>query len=622
MKERGRNKYFTRHLLRIGLQCPAKLYYKARGYPEDQSIRPFLEHAGFNKYHLKKLAGRQYSDAVRVREKNREKAVQKTVGHLEKENIILSEASFIFDNCYCKVPLLLKTGQSIELIDVQTKVYQPGKHRLTDHHGSLYQKWRPYIVDLAYKQFVIQSLFPGWQFITTLLLPQKTSLAQNDKLLQQLQNEDAELQDESLFSRLNVTPYVKQILNERGLGDDFEKILISFKIKFFEAEWEQPSIGRKCANCEFKLPPSQVALGQKSGFHKCWSGAKEVPGYPASELPVLDLLGPGINDWLANDTYLQNNIDLEELPAFEQVLDEQQPLSQKHRQTLHIRKIKNKQIPREIVKQPVFEEIRRWEYPLHFLDFEAGNYAVPIRKNRKPYHLVVFQFSCHTLHADGSWFHHQWLDHLGDDYPNFELIRQLQKVPNIQEGTVVQYSKFEHFALKTIRKELRREQEQVDDAADLIEWLNGMVERHDSNHPRPPYLADISRLVKNYYYNRFMENSLSIKDVLQSVLTVSDFLREKYSDPYNSSNFDAMVWWQWNEKKDVAENPYTLLRNKQKDLGIGRGTEAMVLYGKILTNSLRSSEKNEAKQALLKYCELDTLAMVMIYEHWQNLSDK
>lgn len=622
MKKGAETTYFTRHLLRIGLQCPAKLYYKAHKYPEDQSIRPFLEHAGFNKYHLKKLAARQHVGAVRISEPNREEAARETAEQLKQDNLTLLEASFIFDSCYGKVPVLIKSGNSIELIDIQTKVYQPGKHRLTDHHGSLYKKWRPYIVDLAYKQFIIQNLHPGLKFKTTLLLPYKTALANNDNLLQRLQNEKADLEEESLFCTLDVSPFVQRILNKQALGDDFDTVLNALKARYFEAEWNQPAIGRKCARCEFKLPPAQVEQGQKSGFKKCWAGAEEVPGYPASELPVIDLIGPGINDWLEDDTYLQDNVALNELPSLQQVLDEQHALTPRHRQTLHIRKVKGLPIPREIVKQPIFEEIGRWQYPLHFLDFEAGNYAVPIRRNRKPYHLVVFQFSCHTLHADGSRSHHEWLDLNEDGYPNYELIRQLQRVPLIEEGTIVQYSRFEHFALKTIRKELKREKDQVEDAETLIAWLHNIVERHDSNQSRPPYLADMSRLVKNYYYNQFMENSLSIKDVLQSVLTASDYLREKYSQPYKSDNYDRMIWWQWDDKRNVAQSPYALLRNMQKETGVGRGTEAMVLYGKMLTGSVPSPQKKQAVRALLKYCELDTLAMVMIYEHWQNLSDK
>ena len=144
--------------------------------------------------------------------------------------------------------------------------------------------------------------------------------------------------------------------------------------------------------------------------------------------------------------------------------------------------------------------------------------------------------------------------------------------------------------------------------------------RKDSNHSRGLYFADLSRLVKNYYYNSCMADSLSIKHVVTSVLTVSKVLKKQYKLPYKSSNFDSMVWWQWDEKKDQACNPYSLLKAMQKGAAIGRGTEAMVVYGKILSKSLRASSRPELFKALLQYCELDTLAMVMIYRHWQSLA--
>jgi hypothetical protein len=33
-------------------------------------------------------------------------------------------------------------------------------------------------------------------------------------------------------------------------------------------------------------------------------------------------------------------------------------------------------------------------------------------------------------------------------------------------------------------------------------------------------------------------------------------------------------------------------------------------------------ERDRVCKGLLKYCELDTLAMVMIYEYWKNLLEK
>jgi hypothetical protein len=232
----------------------------------------------------------------------------------------------------------------------------------------------------------------------------------------------------------------------------------------------------------------------------------------------------------------------------------------------------------------------------------------------------VFQYSCHTLHKDGSLNHTQWIAKQTGRYPNYDLVRQLIKVSQLTEGTIIQYSNFERTALKIIRKELLNETEEIPDVEALVDWLDTIIQRNDSNHKGEPHLADLSRLVKNYYYNRFMADSLSIKDVVQSMLTVSKSLKKHYQIPYQGTNFDGIEWWQWDEKRDQAQNPYTILRALQPDIKVGRGTEAMVTFGKILSGSLKEIAKERALDALLQYCELDTLAMVMIYQHWQKLA--
>jgi len=41
-------------------------------------------------------------------------------------------------------------------------------------------------------------------------------------------------------------------------------------------------------------------------------------------------------------------------------------------------------------------------------------------------------------------------------------------------------------------------------------------------------------------------------------------------------------------------------------------------YAKMQFEHMSNYEHNELQAGLLKYCELDTLAMVMIYEAWNN----
>lgn len=81
---------------------------------------------------------------------------------------------------------------------------------------------------------------------------------------------------------------------------------------------------------------------------------------------------------------------------------------------------------------------------------------------------------------------------------------------------------------------------------------------------------------KGYYYNRAMGGSFSIKSVLPAIFP-------------DDSNLD-----------------YHNLK------GVHNGSEAMTLFPKI--KDMPEEEQREARRNLLKYCELDTYAMVKVWE--------
>jgi len=56
-----------------------------------------------------------------------------------------------------------------------------------------------------------------------------------------------------------------------------------------------------------------------------------------------------------------------------------------------------------------------------------------------------------------------------------------------------------------------------------------------------------------------------------------------------------------------------------QDNDLNSGGSAMSAYARIQFSEISDFEKNELCSALLKYCELDTLAMVMIYEGWREM---
>jgi len=621
-----RDKYFTRHLFGAGLECPVKLHYYRQDYPQNQQSRPFIEHAIYNKRLLTALARSVYPNGIFVNDKELKKAADKTRKLLQRDEVVLFDAIFEHQQMMARLPIIHKSGNQVTVFYIRTKAFDSRKHRITDSEGYINGKWEKYILDFAYQVYLIQENYPDLDIQAMLIMPEKSSTAYTDNLpllLHPLDDrskaESIDVSNQELLAKLDVTKVVKRLMSRHSFAEKYfpkttlEETLHYFSTVYFGNEKPDPEIGSKCKRCEFRIGSKRLKEGERSGFNECWLPvmSEENP----SENHIFDLIGPGTNRRLANGNYDQKDIPADSIFSSASVIESEGRISQEMRQALQIHKRKDEEVPGEIIRPVLFEELKSWQFPLHFLDFEAGNYAVPVRKNRRPYHLVVFQFSCHTLYQDGRWKHREWIDDFKSGYPNYEMVRRLKLIPDINEGTLVQYSNFERNALKTIRSELLQEQDEIGDAHQLIDWIETIINRHDSSHSQPPYIADLSRLVKNFYYNREMESSLSIKDVLRSVMSHSSYLKKLYSKPYSSSNFDHIFWWQPNGEGG-ARNPYSIL-TETGDSPIRRGTEAMVVYGKMIAQEMDPQRHEAYQNALLKYCELDTLAMMMIYQHWQ-----
>ena len=48
----------------------------------------------------------------------------------------------------------------------------------------------------------------------------------------------------------------------------------------------------------------------------------------------------------------------------------------------------------------------------------------------------------------------------------------------------------------------------------------------------------------------------------------------------------------------------------------------MMAWARMQFDDVSDTERNDTFRALLRYCELDTLAMVMICQHWQSVRHK
>ena len=149
-------------------------------------------------------------------------------------------------------------------------------------------------------------------------------------------------------------------------------------------------------------------------------------------------------------------------------------------------------------------------------------------------------------------------------------------------------------------------------------------------------MVDLRDLVKRYYYDPATKGSNSIKKVLPAILASSRYLQEKYADPIYgapngipSRNFSDWCWIQKHE--GAVLDPYKLLPPLFQDASehdvelltqddeIREGGAAMTAYARLQFEEMSDYERKEIRKALLQYCELDTLAMVMIYEAWRDM---
>lgn len=208
-------------------------------------------------------------------------------------------------------------------------------------------------------------------------------------------------------------------------------------------------------------------------------------------------------------------------------------------------------------KQGIREFLDLLTFPLYFLDFETVEPIIPEFVGTTPFTQIPFQYSLHYLtSADGELKHKEFLAVSGED-PRRALAEQLcADIP--RDVCVLAYNK---------GFECGRIHELAVSFPDLAEHLLS-IEKN---------IVDlIVPFRAGHYYNRSMGGSFSIKSVLPAI-----FPNDPALDYHNLE-------------------------------GVHHGGEAMTLFPKI--KDMPPEEQAVARHNLLKYCELDTYAMVKVWE--------
>lgn len=212
---------------------------------------------------------------------------------------------------------------------------------------------------------------------------------------------------------------------------------------------------------------------------------------------------------------------------------------------------------RHIDKKAIKNIISRWEFPLYFFDFETVFPAIPVLDGTRPYQQVPFQYSLHILDEDGKLTHKEFLadpkDFSNGKNPLKQMVEQLKKDFG-NTGNIVTYNQsFEVGRLNDLARHF------PENAA----FLHNLVGR----------IVDLLPLFQGgHCYFPAMKNSASIKSVLPAI--APDFTYE--------------------------------------NLEIQDGGSASSLFHQSIENG--NFKYENLRENLLKYCERDTLAMVIIYQ--------
>ena len=442
---------------------------------------------------------------------------------------------------------------------------------------------------------------------------------------------------------LYVTDYSveKKERNIKGVG--FEDFINLLSKNFKQDKKTGTPLGKKCKTCEFKLKKGEKEdKDHKSGFKECWIEKANFKKKDFEKQPVYNVWNyRGSDKMIANKQYFMDELEKNVFKITES--DEGHKLSRGDRQWLQVEKVKNNDTTPYILKDGLKKELKSWVYPLHFIDFETTAVALPFNEGLKPYEGVAFQFSHHTIKKDGTIEHKgEYINDKVGVFPSFDFVRALKKELDKDEGTIFRYAAHENTYLNLIYRQLKasKEPDKVPDKEELMEWIKSITKPSGSTEDKwdsPRNMVDMKDIVQNYHYDPYTNGSNSIKQVLPAVLNSSKYLQEKYSQPIygavngiKSLNYKDWVWVKYDENK-IVKDPYKLLppifdENNDEILDrifnddtLNGGGAAMTAYAKMQFTQMKDQERELTRKALLRYCELDTFAMVLIWEYWNDI---
>ncbi len=592
--------------------CATKLYYRELKYPDNMQENEYLQMLAEGGYMVELLAKQLFPEGITLSygRKKLEDASRETAEHLARgatERVTLFEATLFDGFRQARVDVLRRSPQGFDLYEVKSSsIDTDDAAKRQDKTGSAFKSmrspfgiasdWREYLEDVTFQVALLRDLYPGVPIRAHLILVDKRKPAAFDgmpKWFEIVRGTDGRLataefvgdsdraRESGITIAVDCTAEVEEL--EAEVREAAQEMVASLTPTLTRIP---PRLTRQCRDCEFRVDVD----GKPSGFRECWGTRADAQPH------VLHLYRGGE----LIDTMIERGVDrVTDIPA-EEIAKLKGSYGSRQRV-----QIEQSQANAEWTDSALAHEMQAARWPLHFIDFEAARIAIPHHKGMTPYGLLAFQWSCHTQRAPGAPLEHREFLNTDPVWPNEEFARSLRETVG-DDGTLLVWSPFEKSVLSTVADEMSS---LGSGDLDLANWLRAAALPLGSETGRQ---LDMLKLCRSRYYHPRMLGSNSIKYVLDAVWKESQDARKRFAELAGREG-------------DPELGPYAALAPLEiagQEQRVAEGTGAVRAYFAMAYGLEREDATARAQwsQLLLEYCKLDTLAMVLIWEHWQRLT--
>ncbi|MBM3708142.1 MAG: DUF2779 domain-containing protein [Actinobacteria bacterium] len=253
-----------------------------------------------------------------------------------------------------------------------------------------------------------------------------------------------------------------------------------------------------------------------------------------------------------------------------------------YKQQIQIKSVKNSCA--HIKREEISRYLKRFSYPVYFLDFETFASPVPLINGTRPYQNIPFQFSLHVLKKRGGRPEHYSYLASGECDPRQELLSHLNDKLGNLEGIEASFVVYNQSFEKAILKELACAYPEHSD------WLNSIIDR----------VVDLYEPFKNFhYYNADQKGSASVKKVLPALTGKSyDAMEISNGDIASLSFLSRSKLW----KNFIASQNLNNSKEVEQD------------------ELDEEKEIERVRKSLEEYCKLDTEGLIYILRELEKLA--